>query len=44
MALVRMLLGWLLAVMLAVGALALAVGYATEAHADVLWQLLQGVA
>jgi len=44
MALVRTLLGWALAVAVMVGGVALAVGYATEAHAELLWAFLQGVA
>jgi hypothetical protein len=43
-ALVRTLLGWALAVAVMVGGVALAVGYATAAHAGVLWAFLQGVA
>jgi hypothetical protein len=45
MALVRTLLSLLLAVLLMVlvGALALAVSYSTEAHADVLWAFLAGL-
>lgn len=43
LALVRTLLSWLLGVLALVGAVALAVSYSTEAHAQALWAFLQGL-